>query len=409
MNTPYFIARKIARPKRRSFSSFIVTIATIAVALSVTVMVVASSMVNGFTNEIANKVFGFWGHIHIEDLTGSSLIDQNALILDDELLSSIRDIDGVESVEPFATKPGIIKTADQLERIFLKGVGADYHWQFFESHLVEGKLPNTADTVVSRNLLISETTSKRMELNAGDRVDLYFIRDGNKRPIGRRFEISGVYNSGLEEFDALFAIGDIRVVQQLNQWKESEVGSYEVLIDDVARLDHLDAEIYYKYLPTEIRSMTIKDLRPNIFDWLELQSFTGNIFLVFMLVIAILNMVIALLILILDRTYMIGTMKALGGSNGLLQKIFLYCSSFIIIRGLIIGNAIGLGICFFQKYTGLIQLPEDSYYVKVAPVLIDWWMILLINAGTIGICLVFLILPSLLIMRISPIKAIRFS
>jgi len=408
LNTSYFIARKIARPKKKSFSSFIVTIATVAVALSVAVMIVASSMVNGFTTEIASKVYGFWGHIHIEDMTGSSLIDQNALELEAETLTAIRNLQGVESVEPFAAKPGIIKTSDQLERIFLKGVGGNYHWDFFEACLVEGKLPSTADSSVSRDIIISTTTANRMFLGVGDKVDIYFVQESQK-PIGRRFKVSGIYNSGLEEFDMLFALGDLRIIQRLNKWSAEEVGSYEVIIDDVDELDTYDALIYYKYLPSKVRSMTIKDLRPNIFDWLRLQKFTGNIFLAFMLLIAILNMVIALLILILDRTYMIGTIKALGGHNGMLQRVFLYCSGFIIVRGLVIGNVIGLAICYIQKYFGVIKLPEDSYYVSVAPVQVDWLMVLGINGVTIVVCLLFLILPSFLIMKINPIKAIRFS
>jgi len=408
LNTSYFIARKIARPKKKSFSSFIVTIATVAVALSVAVMIVASSMVNGFTTEIASKVYGFWGHIHIEDMTGSSLIDQNALELEAETLTAIRNLQGVESVEPFAAKPGIIKTSDQLERIFLKGVGGNYHWDFFEACLVEGKLPYTADSSVSRDIIISTTTANRMFLGVGDKVDIYFVQESQK-PIGRRFKVSGIYNSGLEEFDMLFALGDLRIIQRLNKWSAEEVGSYEVIIDDVDELDTYDALIYYKYLPSKVRSMTIKDLRPNIFDWLRLQKFTGNIFLAFMLLIAILNMVIALLILILDRTYMIGTIKALGGHNGMLQRVFLYCSGFIIVRGLVIGNVIGLAICYIQKYFGVIKLPEDSYYVSVAPVQVDWLMVLGINGVTIVVCLLFLILPSFLIMKINPIKAIRFS
>jgi len=341
-------------------------------------------------------------------LSGSSLIDQNALELDEETLQAIRELDGIKSVEPFAAKPGIIKTSDQLERIFLKGVGGDYHWDFFGTSLVEGKLPNTADSNVSRDIIISKTTADRMFLSVDDKVDIYFVKE-NQKPIGRRFRVSGIYNSGLEEFDMLFALGDLRIIQQLNRWSPKEVGSYEVVINDVDKLDVYDALIYYKYLPSKIRSMTIKDIRPNIFDWLRLQKFTGNIFLGFMLLIAILNMVIALLILILDRTYMVGTIKALGGHNGLLQKVFLYCSAFIIVRGLIIGNIIGLAICFIQSYFGVIRLPEDSYYVSVAPVQIDWLMVLGINSVTIVVCLLFLILPSFLIMKIDPIKAIRFS
>lgn len=407
MNTAYFIARQIARPSRKSFSAFIIRIATGAVALSVAVMIVAASLVNGFTTAIAEKVFGFWGHIHIEDLTGASLIDQKALELDAPVLAAIRDLPGVESVVPFASKPGIIRAGADLERIFLKGVGSDYHWNFLQSCLVEGELPATADSAVSRDILLSKSTADRMHLAVNDRVDLYFVRE-DRQPLGRRFRVSGIYNSGLEEFDRLFAIGDLRVIQQINRWSAKEVGSYEVMLGDVRKIDEYDALIYYKYLPSRVRSMTIRDIRPNIFDWLKLQRYTGNIFLAFMLLVAVLNMVIALLILILDRTYMIGTLKALGGSNRLLQRIFLYCSALIIARGLIIGNLLGIGLCLIQQQFGIITLPEASYYVSVAPVRINALAVAGINAATVAVCLLFLLLPSMLIMKISPIKAIRF-
>ncbi len=411
MNTAYLIAKKIAKPEKKSFSSFIILIATIAVALSITVMVISTSMVNGFTSEIADKVFGFWGHIHINAFGGSgNPVDQYSVLLEDEILTDLRDIDGIESVEPIATKPAaILNSSGELEKTFLKGVGQNYNWFAFEKYLKQGALPSTSDSMVSRDLLISETTAKRMELDIGNKVNLYFIISNSSKPIARKFKICGIYNSGLEEFDKFYAIGDIRVIQQLNKWKNGEAGSYEVILDNTKKLDQFDELIYYNYLPGEVYSETIENIRPNIFDWLNLQEYTGRFILLFMLIVAILNMVIALLILILDRTYMIGTIKSLGGNNGLIQRVFLYWSSFIVLRGLIIGNFIGLGICAIQKYFGVIKLPEDAYYVTTAPIKIDWLMIALINLGTIGCCLLFLIIPSLLIMRISPIKAIRFN
>ncbi|MEZ5022494.1 MAG: FtsX-like permease family protein [Chitinophagales bacterium] len=411
MNTPFFIAKKIAKPSKKSFSSFIILIATIAVALSVTVMVISTSMVNGFTNEIAEKVYGFWGHIHINAFGSSgNPVDQYAVSLDDEVIKNIKEIDGVTSISPIAIKPAaILQSTGELEKTFLKGVGAEYNWYAFKKYLKQGALPNTSDSVVSRDLLISETTANRMNLEVGTTVNLYFIISDNPKPIARKFKVCGIYNSGLEEFDMLYTIGDIRVIQQLNKWTNKEAGSYEVIIKNTDQLDKFDALIYYNYLPGKVYSETIKSIRPNIFDWLKLQKMNGNIVLIIMLVVAILNMVIALLILILDRTYMIGTIKSMGGDNRFLQRVFLYWSSFIVIRGLIIGNVIGLGLCFIQLYFGVIKLPEDAYYVTTAPIKIDWLMIALINFGTIGCCLLFLIIPSLLIMRISPIKAIRFN
>jgi lipoprotein-releasing system permease protein len=411
LNTSYYIAKKIAKPKKRSFSSFIIAIATIAVALSVSVMIISTSMVNGFTTEIANKVFGFWGHIHINSFGGSgNPLDQNAILLEEKVINAIRDIEGVVSVEPIANKPAVIlKRNGDLEKTFLKGVGAEYNWTAFQKYLVEGKLPGTADSSVSRDLMISQSTANRMELAVGEQVDLYFISDQSTRPIGRRFEVCGIYSSGLEEFDRLHCIGDIRIIQRLNRWENGEAGSYEVNIKNVRQIDAYDSLIYYQHLPSQVYSESVKSIRTNIFDWLTLQSYTGNLILFFMLVPIILNMSIALLILILDRTKMIGTFKALGAQNGLLMRVFLYISSFILLRGLILGNIIGLGICLLQLKFGIITLPEESYYVSVAPIKINWLIIGGINIGAMLICLLIMIFPTFLITRISPLKALRFN
>lgn len=412
MNLAYTIARKIARPEQKSFSSFIILIATIAVALSMAVIVVSTSLVNGFTSTIADKVYGFWGHIHVYSYGSSgNPTDQHPIILDSATVHAIQADKSVRSITKTAAKPAVmLNEGGAMEKIFIKGVDANYDWTAFSSYLVEGSLPITSEEKVSRDLLVSKATAKRMELKVGDKVNLYFIVNDSSKPIARKFKVCGIYNSGLEEFDKLYALGDIRVIQRLNRWTDGEGGNYEIAIKHPSRMEEVNSDVYYRYLPGKVFSETIRDVRPNIFDWLDLQKVTGFFVLSFMLVVAVLNMIIALLILILDRTYMVGTLKSIGGNNNLLQRVFLFWSGFIIVRGIVIGNLIGIGLCLLQKYTGLIKLPEDAYYVKTAPIKIDWLLLIGINLGTVVLCLICLTIPAYIVMkRISPIKAIRFN
>ena len=260
---------------------------------------------------------------------------------------------------------------------------------------------------MSSDILISQQTASRLRIDTGDSFIVHFIQKGDQ--LKRRFTVSGIYKTGLEEYDKVFALVDIRQVQRLLGWEADEVGGFEVFLDDLADLPVLTEYLYYEKLPNNLYAETIREKLPEIFEWLELQNINEVVILSLMIVVAIINMITALLILILERTNMVGTLKALGGTNWAIRKVFLYYAAYIVLVGLFWGNLMGIGLCLMQEQFGLIRLSEENYYLTVAPIQLQWWSILIINVGTLIITLVFLILPSYLVSSISPVKAIRFN
>ncbi len=400
-----FIARKILFNAPKSFSRYIVSIAIVAVALSLSVMIVATALVNGFQHEISSKVFGFWGHIHITKYGFGKSFEDNPVSINQSFYPLLDTMENVRHSQVFANKAGIIKTPDQIEGIILKGVGRDFDWDFFGKYLVRGKTFSAADTSIARDILISGQTASRLKIDTGDVVNVYFIQSP---PRVRRLKVSGIYNSGLEEYDKYYALVDIRQIQRLNDWDDTLVSGFEVYLDDVDLLQQTADNIYYGILPPELTAQTIKEIYPNIFDWLALQNMNEIIILLLMALVAAINMITCLLILILERTNMVGILKALGADNVSVRKIFLYKASYILAFGLLAGDLIGIGICWAQKYFQFIRLPEESYYVSIAPVAIDWIAILLLNLATFIVCMAALFIPAVLAGRITPVKAIRF-
>ncbi len=431
MNLSYFVAKKVALSGQKSFSRLIIRIAILAVALSITVMIIATALIRGFKNEISSKIFGFWGHIHIMDTSLSHSmeavpIDQDQTFyptldtlrkvtyLDNPSILGYRIEDqlveketygGVKHIQVFANIPGIIKTREQMEGIFLKGIGKDFMWDNMDEYFVRGERMVFGDTI-SRDIIISEQTSNRLFLDLGDKLVIYFII--NEQQVAKRFSVKGVYKTGLEEYDQRFAIVDIRLIQDLLNWNENEVGGFEVFLDDIRDIEPINEHIYMEEVPNDLFSQTIRDKFPSIFEWLGLQDINEVVILMLMLIVSIINMITALLILILERTNMIGILRALGATNWDIQKIFLYYAGYIVCLGLLFGNIAGLLLCFLQKHFEIISLSEKDYYLSVAPIEIDWWSILFLNIGTLVVTLVFLIIPSYLVTRISPVKAIRF-
>lgn len=405
MNIAYFFARRMAFNSGGSFSKFIIRLAMVAVACSVAVMVVTTAVVNGFQQEISRKTFAFWGHIHISNLDlNNSYEDIHPISTKQTFYPSLGKEPGFKYIQVYARKAAIAKTNDEIEGLMLKGVGKDFNWAEINAFMVEGKRLSMPDTVPSNDILISQTTARRLKLKVGDKLTVYFV---DKPPRVRRFDIAGIYNTGLAEYDEQYALIDIRQIQRLNNWKPDEVGGFEVFINDVSQLDTLTDQIYYT-IPNQLNAESMKEVNPNLFQWLDLQNMNKHVLLTLMTIMAIINMITTLLILILDRTNMIGILKALGANNWTIQKIFLYNAAYIILLGVLIGNAIGLSICWLQKTFHIIQLPPESYYLSVAPVAIDWTMLLLINFGTLAICVLALLIPSFLISRVNVIKAIRF-
>jgi len=380
-----------------------------AIAISIAVMLVATTMVNGFTHEISRKIYGFWGHIHIHHFDNNNSFEDNPISRQQGFLLPLSKENNISRIAPYASKAGIIKTNDEIEGIIVKGIDGSYPLREIAPFLRSGRLPSVSSIAPSRDLLLSMTTASRLRLKVGDKVIMYFVQRDRPQPIGRRFEICGLYNTGLEEYDRQFALADMRIIQQVNNWDSSQISGFEIRVDNTEEIAVTGDIVYYKYMPKDLYSETIHEMNPNIFEWLQLQKTNEYIILGLMLLVAILNMVTALLILILDRTRMIGLLKAFGAGNRQLQSIFLYNAAFIVLQGILLGNLIGFGIGLIQKYGEVIKLPEESYYLSVAPVRFDWTEILLINLGSILLCMIALILPARIVSGVSPLKAIRFS
>lgn len=416
MNLEYFIAKRLiaAKNHKSSISAPIIKIAIAAIAIGMIMMIISVATGIGLQQKIREKVSAFNGHIIITNYDDNqSEVSINPISTNQDFYPKFKNVDGINHIQAVATKAGIIRTETSFEGIIFKGVGKDYHWSNLKEYLIEGKLPD-----VSKNLnpqvIISKYLADRLHLKVGDKFNTYFMKaDNNQLPNLRVFEITGIYNSGFQEFDATYIIGDIRHIQRINKWKPDQVGAFEVFIDDFKKIEEKGNEIYQNTQNKDdasktLDTVTISEKYFNIFEWLELFDFNIIVILIIMIVVATINMVVALLVLILERTQMIGILKALGANNWSVRKIFLYNAFYLIIRGLLWGNIIGIGLIIIQQQFGIVKLNPESYYVNVAPAHLDWLYILLLNLGTIAICLFVLLIPSYIITKISPVKAIRF-
>lgn len=405
MNLEFFIARRLIKGNTGSFSSPIIRIATIAVALGLAVMIIAVAIVTGFQREIRDKVIGFGGHIQIIHFDENISFESTPIDADPELIKQIRTISGVRHVQVFANKPGIIRTEEDIQGVVLKGVDNDFDWSFFGEKLLDGNTLQLSDTSLSNGILVSKKTASLLKLKTGDDVRMYFIIDNLVR--ARRFVVEGVYETGLEEFDEMFVLCDIGHIQRLNAWSPDQVAGYEILVNDLDQVEDV-LERIHNLIPYNLNAVTIKELYPQIFDWLQLQDMNVIIVLTLMVLVAVITMISALLIIILERTNAIGTLKALGYENWNIRKVFLIIAGNIALKGILWGNLAGLVLAFLQKHYGIIKLSQESYYVSVVPVEISFLHLLFLNAGTLIISIIVLLIPSAIISSISPVKAIRF-
>jgi lipoprotein-releasing system permease protein len=406
----YFIAKRLISTKdyKSSISAPIIKIAITAIALGMIMMIISIGTSIGLQQKIRQKVAAFNGHIQISGFnTNNSDVSAVPISTKQDFYPTFTTVSGINHIQGIAAKAGIIRTEDAFEGIIYKGVGKDYVWKDLSEYLINGRIPNvTAD--LNTEVLISQYLVNRLNLKLNDSFNTFFMKDGeNKLPNSRRFKIVGIYNSGFEEFDATYLIGDIRHIQRFNKWNENQVGSFEVFIDDFDEISQKGQEVY-KAIPSNLESKTILDKFYYIFDWLKLFDFNLVVILVIMIAVSTINMVVALLVLILERTQMVGILKALGANNWTVRKVFLYNAFYLIVRGLFWGNSIAIGLLLIQKYFGIIQLNPESYYVREAPVDINLLNILALNVGTVLICLLVLIIPSVIITKISPAKTIRF-
>ncbi len=410
MNLEYFIAKRLiaAKDHKSSISSPIIKIAISAIAIGMTMMIISVATGIGLQQKIREKLAAFSGHIIISNFDDNqSKVSTKPISTNQDFYPKFNSVDGIKHIQAVASKAGIIRTETAFEGIIFKGVGKDYDFNNLKEYLVKGKIPNLKQEINSE-IIISKFLADRLNLKVGDNFNTFFMKEtGNKLPNLRRFKITGIYNSGFQEFDATYIIGDIRHIQRINHWQPNQVGSFEVFIDNFDQIVTKGEQVY-KQTNATLDTKTIIQKFPAIFEWLHLFDFNIITILIIMIIVATINMVVALLVLILERTQMIGILKALGANNWSVRKIFLYNASHLIIRGLFFGNLIGIGLILIQKFTGIIQLPPENYYVNTAPVYLDFGFILLLNIGTILICLIVLLIPSYIVTKITPVKAIRF-
>ena len=418
MKVAAFIANRVAFNQQRSFSRFIIRLSIIATVISVAVMIITLAFANGFQEQVSQKVFSFWGHIRIQEKQPfkALIAEETPLEKNDSLIADVRKNPRVKSVHPFATKYAILKTKDEIEGVLLKGIDTSYDFNNLKRFMREGRYLHFNDSTYSREIILSDYTAKQLQLKLNDRIFIYFIRpDGTLRP--DRLTVAGIYKTGIEEYDKTFAIGDIRLIQRLNidreseeRWKDNQVGGYEIFLNDYKNIDEVADEIYYMdAFPPDWDTQSVRNISPNIFDWLSMQDITRNVLIGFMIVVAVINLITCLIILVLERIQMIGILKALGATDWTVQKIFLRHSLIITITGIIAGAAIGLGFLYLQDATGFIKLQEDAYYLSQAAVKIVWWQVTAICVGTLIICFLILMIPSILVRKIQPVKAIRFA
>lgn len=406
MKTEFFISRRILSKTEGNFSRPIVRIAVVSISLGLTVMFVAIAVLTGFQKQIREKVIGFGSHIQITHYDENASTETSPISANQDFIPKLKNTKGIRHIQVYATKAGIIKTDEDIQGIILKGIGPDYDSTFFRNRIIEGSLPKLNDTGRSGDVAISLKLASMLMLKKGDPIRMYFISGENT--IGRKFRISGIYETGLEEFDKIYVICDINQIRKLNNWNKDDVGGFEVMLDNFDDIDRLGKYVY-KNVGFSLDAKTIKELYPQIFDWLDLQDVNVLIILILMTLVAGITMISTLLILILERTGMIGILKALGMSNTGIRRVFLLNSAYIIGQGLIIGNITGLGLCLLQLKYGLVTLSQESYYVSKVPVNLDLVNILILNAATAFVCVLMLVVPSLIVTRISPVKAIRFS
>lgn len=412
MNYEFFIAKRLVLKQRGTsgFSRSILGIAVAGIAVGLAVMIVSVAIVTGFKNEISRKVIGFGAHVRVTNYDSNSSYETLPVSDNQTWVEPLRNTDGIVSVDRYIVKAGIVKTADYLQGVVFKGVDEEYNWSFFEEYLIEGNIPEISDTAKTNGVLVSKTIANVLNLNVGDDFAAYFVQNP---PRMRKFVVEGIYSTQLEEFDKMYIVADIKHLRKLNNWKDDQVSGFEVKIDDIGKLEEMEQMVYRKcctYNPDSeiLRVTNIREEYPGIFDWLSLLDMNVWIILGLMVAVTGFNMVSGLLVLILERINMIGILKSVGATNVSVRKVFLYFATYLTAKGLFWGNVIGLLICVLQYYFGIVKLDPASYYVSTVPINLDIVNILLLNAGTLAVIVLMMILPSFIVSKITPADSMRF-
>lgn len=405
MKTERFIAARIIRRGIKGYSMPVIRISIVSVALGIAVMLISVAIVTGFQKQIREKISGFGSHIQIAKFDSNNTYEFEPISKNLVITPELKAIPEIKSIQVFGTKAGIIKTENQIQGIVFKGVSNDYDWSFFEDKLTKGKIASYNDTIANDSILISENLANLLHIGLNDELRMYFIINNQTR--GRKFIVSGFYNTGLGELDLKFIFGDLRHIQKLNGWQADQISGVDISIRNFNELEKVGKSVY-NAIGFDLNTRSIKELYPQMFDWLDLQDMNVIIILVLMIVVSAMAMISTLLILILERTNMIGILKALGATNSSIRKIFIYNATYILSKGLFWGNMVGIGLCLIQMYFKIVKIPQESYFMTYVPINMSLINILMINAGTLVLCILMLLIPSFIVTRITPVKAIRF-
>lgn len=405
MKATRFISSRIFSFSKENLSSVVMKIAVVSIALGISIMLISIAVIVGFKNQIKEKVVGFVSPIQIQVLNQNESIEETPFLYDSTLKSRL-DLPFIKSIYPTANKAGLVKTEEEIHGIVLKGVGGNYNWDYIKSNIIAGDIPQYVDDERSNDVLISKIISDKMRLNVGEEVRIWFIGE-NMKTRGRKFLVKGIYETGLTECDERFIYCDLSQIRRLNGWDENMVGHLEIdLIEGVSAAEANNI-IYYK-IPTNLISYEASNLYPQIYDWLELQDMNVVIIIVLMLLVAGITIISMLLIIVLERTSTIGILKSMGANNAFIRRVFLQRSQRILLIGMLFGNVLGIGLCLVQKYTEIIKLSPESYYLSSVPIEINLTYILLLNIGTFILWVLMMSIPTMIINNIKPSKSIRF-
>lgn len=412
LNLEYFLARRIATQTGGRKNNVMVRIATLSVAIGIAVMIISLSVIFGFKREIAAKLSGFGSHVQIVNLDGNVSYETVPISKNQPFLSQIRSVRNFSGMYPYAVTIGIPRGERAMQGVVLKGVDSTYDWSFFRQNLVEGELPDVQSGVRTKDIAVSRSLADLLEVAVGDPLEMLFIQDPPRRDL---FRVAGIYDTQFSEIDHMMVLTDLRNVQRLNGWDSTQITGFEIATSDFGRLEPFTDDVYQVVFDNltgdehdSLRVINIRERFPMIFDWLDAHNVNAGVIITVMLLVALFNMIAALLIILLERTSMIGTLKALGMGNRALQKMFVIRSSFVIIKGMFWGNVVGIGLCLLQHCTGWISLSQEGYFLTTVPIFIDWGWLALLNAATFLFIVALLALPTMIISLILPEKTIRF-
>ncbi len=410
LNFSAYIAKRVAVSNKKSFSGFITKLSITATALSVATTIIAFAILYGFEDTVASKVFGFWGHVRVKNYeqAKSSIAEDTYIDRSQQVEALVRNTPNVRSINAYALKSAILSGKTEFDGLLMKGIERNFDTTSFTKFLKKGRWIAYNDTTFSKEIMLSQTVAELLKVNINDKLIVYCFDSESEKTRAKNVTVVGIYKTEIEEYDKQFFMCDLNLIRDLNFWDSTQIGGYEIYLNDIKQLE-TTSKLIHENIPEQWQAKTIKEEFPNIFDWLTLLDKNKYVFLIVMGTVAIVNLITCLIILVLERIKMIGILKALGSSNKSIRSVFVYHTAFITITGIVLGTALGVGLCYLQLQTGWLKLSNaETYSVSTVPVLLKWQHVLGIGGGTLLVSIIILIIPSLIINKISPVKAIRF-